>query len=232
MSADDHITIHDMPDAERPRERLLKHGAASLSSGELVAIILGTGTRHENVLQLAARLLAHAGGLHGLARITAAELRQVKGLGDARSTAILAALELGKRLYREPVEERPRIQSAADAARLVSDMSHLNQEQVRVILLDSNRRVIAIPTVYLGTVNMSIIRVAELFREAITRNSPAIILTHNHPSGDSMPSPEDVELTRTVISAGKLLDIQLIDHLIIGQQSWHSLRDMGLAFRD
>lgn len=230
--ADDHITIHDLPDSDRPRERLLTRGAASLSNAELLAIILGTGTKQENVLQLASRILAHFGGLPALARITAPELRQVKGLGDARVAEILAALELGKRLNSYPAEERPRVQAAADAVRLVEEMMHLNQEQVRVILLDSHRRVIAIPTIYMGTVNMSIIRVAEIYREAITRNSPAIIMVHNHPSGDSMPSPEDVEITRTLISAGKLLDIQLLDHLVIGQQSWRSLREMGLAFRD
>jgi DNA repair protein RadC len=232
MKPDDHITMHDMPDSERPRERLLQHGAGTLSNAELLAVVLGTGTRSENVLQLAGRVLAHFGGLHGLARLTATELQQVKGLGNARSAEILASLELGKRLYNQPAEERPRIESADDAARLVMDMSLLHQEQVRVILLDTNRRVVAIPTIYMGTVDMSIIRVSELFKDAIIRNSPAMILVHNHPSGDALPSPEDVELTRTVISAGKLLDIQLVDHVIIGQHSWKSLRNMKLAFRD
>lgn len=232
MSDETHLTIHDIPNTERPRERLLNTGAASLSAAELLAIILGTGTKQENVLQLATRILAECGGLNGLARITAAELQHIKGLGNARITQILAALEIGKRLSALPLDERARIQSAADAVRIVQDMAYLTQEQVRVMLLDSNRRVIATPTIYMGTVNMSILRVAEVYREAITRNSPAMIFIHNHPSGDPQPSPEDIELTYTLIAAGKLLDIHLLDHLIIGQQAWVSLRDMGLAFRD
>ncbi len=232
MAHDDHITMQDLPDADRPRERLLRQGAGTLSSAELLAIILGAGTRQENVLQLAARILAHTGGLHALARLTPAELTTIKGVGNARAAQVLAALELGQRLSSYPPAERPRIESAADAARLVQEMGHLPQEQVRVILLDSGRRVIAIPTVYMGTVNASVVRVAEIFREAITRNCPAIILAHNHPSGDALPSPEDVQLTRTLSSAGRLLDIHLVDHLIIGQNGWSSLRDLGLACRD
>jgi DNA repair protein RadC len=232
MPPDHHLTIHDMPDADRPRERLLTSGAASLSMAELLAIILGTGTKQENVLQLATRILSESGGLNGLARISAAELQRIKGLGNARISQILAALEIGKRLNALPVDERQRIQSAADAVRIVQDMAYLTQEQVRVILLDSSRRVLAIPTIYMGTVNMSIVRVAEVYREAITRNSPALVFIHNHPSGDPQPSPEDVEITRTLIAAGKLLDIQLLDHIIIGQQAWVSLREMGLAFND
>jgi DNA repair protein RadC len=108
----------------------------------------------------------------------------------------------------------------------------LPQEHVRVILLDSMRRVVAIPTIYIGTVNASVLRVSEIFREAVTRNCPAMILAHNHPAGDANPSPEDVELTRTLIAAGRLLDVMLLDHLVIGHHDWSSLKDMGLAFRD
>jgi DNA repair protein RadC len=229
-STPDHRPMRDMPDGERPREKLLQHGTEALTNAELVALILGSGTRHENVVELAARLLAHGGGLHGLARLSALEIQRIKGLGDARSAQILAALELGRRLYNTLPDERLIIESAADAARLVQEMAYLQQEQIRVILLDTHRRVIAIPTVYIGTVNMSIVRVAEIYREAILRNSPAIILVHNHPSGDIQPSPEDLDLTRTLATAGKLLDIQLVDHLIIGERGWKSLREMGLGF--
>jgi DNA repair protein RadC len=228
----DHITISAMPDDERPRERLLAQGAASLSSGELLAIILRTGTAEENVLHLAERILAHYNGVHGLAQATPADLQQIKGLGAAKVAQILAALEIGKRLMTFRPNERPIISSAADAARLVLDMSHLPQEHVRVILLDSMRRVVAVSTVYIGTVNASVLRVSEVYREAVTRNSPAMILAHNHPAGDAAPSPEDVELTRTLIAAGQLLDIVLLDHLIIGHVGWASLKEMGLAFRD
>jgi len=225
------ISIQDMPGNERPRERLMQYGAAALSNAELLAIILRTGTTQENVLHLAERILARYQGLHGLAQASPEELQDVPGLGAAKATQILAALEIGKRSITYNGHERPMIHTALDAARLVLDMGTLRQEQVRVILLDSGQRVIAIPTIYTGTLNMSVLPVSEIFREAITRNSPAVILIHNHPSGDPSPSPEDIELTRTLIAAGNLLDIQVIDHLIIGQPRWVSLKEMRLGFR-
>jgi DNA repair protein RadC len=229
--AEDNISIHDMPQSERPRERLFSLGAASLSSAELLAVILRTGTAEENILHLCNRLLAHFDGLQGLAEASPAELQQINGLGTAKVAQIVAALEIGRRLTAHHSNERALINTAADAARLLRDMRHLSQEHVRVILLDMSRRVIAIPTVYIGTLNVSVLRVSEIFREAIARNSPAIILAHNHPSGDPNPSPEDIELTRTLIAAGELLDIALVDHLIIGQQDWRSLKNMGLGFK-
>ncbi|MEM9954208.1 MAG: DNA repair protein RadC [Chloroflexota bacterium] len=224
------LTMHDIPDEERPRERLLSHGANALSTAELLAILLRTGSKSENVLQLAGRILASYDGLRGLAKVSAEELLDFKGLGKAKATQILAALALGQRAHMLQPEERPTVHRAVDAARLLADMGHLNQEQVRVMLLDTQRRVTHIQTVYMGTVNMSVLRVSELYREAIIRNSPAMILAHNHPSGDVMPSPEDIDLTRDMVSAGELLDIQLIDHLIIGQSNWLSLRERGLGF--
>lgn len=230
MDSKKHYTIHDLPDDERPRERLLHSGSDALSSAELLAIILRTGSQHENALELAQRILAHYGGLQGLARVSAGELLALKGLGNAKAAQILAALELGRRAALIQPKERTRIRRGADAAQLVMDMAHLTQEQVRVILLDNARQVIHIATVYKGTVDTSVLRVAEIYREAMTRNSPALILVHNHPSGDPAPSPEDVELTRTLVAAGELLDIHFVDHIIIGQQGWVSLREMGLGF--
>jgi DNA repair protein RadC len=230
MSDENHVSMHDIPDGERPRERLLTHGADSLSSAELLAIILRTGTAQENVLHLAERILARYQGLAGLAGASPADLAQVNGLGQAKIAQIMAAVEIGRRIMAHQPDARPRIETAADAARLVMDMGRLPQEHVRVMLLDSGRRLIAMPTVYIGTLNVSVLRVAEVYREAITRNSPALILIHNHPSGDPAPSPEDVEITRTLIAAGNLLDITLLDHLIIGDQEWVSLKNLGLAF--
>lgn len=228
--SNDKLTMHDIPDEERPRERLMTHGADALSTSELLAILLRTGSRSENVLQLASRVLSTYGGLRGLAKVSASELLDFKGLGKAKAAQILAALALGQRASMLQPEDRPVIKRATDAARILADMGHLTQEQVRVMLLDSQRRVTHIHTVYIGTVNMSVLRVSELYREAIVRNSPALILAHNHPSGDTTPSPEDIDLTRAMLAAGELLDIQLIDHLIIGQTGWHSLREMGLGF--
>jgi DNA repair protein RadC len=214
MSQAENFTIHDMPDAERPRERLLQHGSDALSTAELLAIILRTGTAQENVLQMAGRLLAHYDGLRGLARVSAAELTQFKGLGDAKAAQVLAALALGQRASMIQPEERPQINKAADAARLLTDMGHLPQEQVRVMLLDNARRLISIQTVYIGTVNMSVLRVAELYREAIVRNSPAIVVAHNHPSGDLDPSPEDIELTRALLYVCEYFVLTLREHAI------------------
>ncbi len=230
MSEARSLSIHDLPPAERPRERLLQHGPEALSNTELIAIILRTGTAEENAVHLAERILVHYGGLHGLAQASAADLTRFRGLGNAKIAQIAAAIELGKRLMLYDPVERPVINRAEDAIRLVTDMRHLQQEHVRVILLDISRHVIAIPTVYIGTLNASVLRTSEMFREAVTRNSPAMIMVHNHPSGDAQPSPEDIDLTRSLISAARLLDITLVDHLIIGRQSWSSLKELGLGF--
>ncbi|MBZ0307810.1 MAG: DNA repair protein RadC [Anaerolineae bacterium] len=223
-------TINSLPTSERPRERLLAHGTRTLSNAELLAIILRTGTVGENALRLAERILVHYGGLQGLAGASPAEMEQLHGLGTAKAAQIIAALELGRRATNPVTDERPTIQSAADAAVLMNDMVNLKQEHIRVILLDSQRRVQTISTIYIGTLNASILRTAEIFREAITRNCPALILVHNHPSGDPTPSPEDIQITRSLLAAANLLDIQLLDHLIIGQSQWVSLKSLGLAF--
>lgn len=223
-------SMQDIPPHDRPRERLLTNGAGALSNAELLAIILRTGTVQENALRLAERILAHYGSLQGLAQATPDELNQIKGLGNAKVAQIAATIEFGKRLMTQQTDERALIARAADAAALMLDMRNLRQEHVRVILLDTARRVVATPTIYIGTLNASVLRISEIYREAITRNCPAVILVHNHPSGDPTPSPEDVELTRTLLAAGKLLDIVLLDHIIIGSQNWVSLAELGLGF--
>lgn len=230
MTDDKNPTMHDIPDHDRPRERLFSLGAKSLSDSELLAILIGSGTKSENALIMAQRIITNAGGLLALARTPATELSQQHGLGRAKSAKIIAALELGHRLSALPPEARPQILSAIDAVSLMRDMNTLTQEHVRVMLLDTSRRIINTITLYIGTVNASVIRVSEVYREAVIRNSPAIILIHNHPSGDASPSPEDIELTRALVAAGRLMDIQLLDHIIIAGQKWTSLRDLNLGF--
>ncbi len=225
-------SLNALPAHERPRERLLTYGASVLSNAELIAILLRTGTAGENVLQVAENVLTAAGGLAGLMQVTQADLVQVSGLGTAKITQIMAVIELAKRIMVMPSSEMPIIDKAEDAAKLLRDMQFLTQEHVRILLLDSTRRVISSPTVYIGTLNSSVLRVSEIFREAIMRNSPAVILAHNHPSGDPTPSPEDLELTHVLISAGKLLDIQLIDHLIMGKNNWVSMKALGIPFAE
>lgn len=224
------LSLHDLPPGERPRERLLMHGAAALSNAELLALILRTGTSGEHVLRLAERVLARAGGLHGLLNATPADLDGLHGLGPGKLAQVLAVAELARRLSAFSPHEHPLIRSAEDAARLLADMAHLPQEHVRVLLLDAGRRAVGMSTVYVGTLHTTALRVAELYREAVARNCPALIVAHNHPSGDPSPSPEDVQITRALVAAGDLLDIQLIDHLIIARDGWRSLREAGLGF--
>jgi DNA repair protein RadC len=223
--------IRDMPEADRPRERLLHVGPAAVSTAELLAIILRTGVGGEHVLRLAERLLIRFGGLPGLSQATLAELQTIKGIGEAKAVEIKAALELGRRLMATAPEERPRVASPTDAANLLmSEMTFLEQEHLRIILLDTRNRVLRTPTVYVGSLNSSLIRVGEIFREAIRDNAAALIVAHNHPSGDPSPSPEDVVVTRQIVKAGQLLNIEALDHIIIGRQRFVSLKERGLGF--
>ncbi len=212
---------------QHPGGRLMAHGAAALTESELIAIILRVGSPGESALHLASRILSHFDGLAGLAHASAPDLQEICGLSVDKVAQIAAALELSRRLISTRSAERPLITTSAEAARYVADMALLDQEHVRVILLDSSQRVVAAPTLYIGTLTTSVLRISEVYREAITRNSPALILAHNHPSGDPTPSPQDVEVTRALASAGALLDITLVDHVIIGHGRWVSLRDQG-----
>lgn len=223
--------IRDLASHDRPRERLMRVGETAVSSTELLAIIMRTGVGGENVLRLAERLLTHFQDLPGLARASISELTQVKGIGPAKAVEIKAALELGRRLMAAAPQERPTVTSPSDAANLLmAEMMFLEKEHLRLITLDTRNRVISTPTIYVGSLNTSVIRISELFRAAIKDNAAAFIMAHNHPSGDPSPSPEDVNVTRQVVQAGKLMDIALLDHIIIGRQRFVSLKERGLGF--
>ncbi len=224
--------ITDLAPTERPRERLAQFGAQPLRSAELLAILLRVGVKGENAIQVGQRLLQDFQGLAGLHRATYKELQAQHGIGDAKACQIKAAIELGRRLAAQTPEDAPTtIHSPEDAADLVQyEMSALEQEQLRVILLNTRNRVLQIKTVYQGSLNSSQVRVGELFKSAIRHNAAAIIVIHNHPSGDPTPSPDDVALTKAIREAGKLLDIDVLDHLIIGQGCHVSLKKRGLGF--
>ena len=223
--------ITDLEETDRPRERLAELGASVLSNAELIAILLRVGVQGENAVQMGQRLLQDLGGLHGLHRASFAEVCAQHGLGAAKAAQIKAAIELGRRLRTDEPDERASVNSPGDAAELVRyEMGALEQEHLRVILLDTRNRVLSIEKVYVGSLNSSTVRVGELFRAAIQRSAASIILVHNHPSGDPTPSPEDVALTRSVVQSGKLLDIDVLDHLIIGLNRWISLKEKGLGF--
>jgi DNA repair protein RadC len=226
-----HALIRDMPKSERPRERLRDYGPQALSTAELLAIILRTGTSREGVLTLATRLLSQHEGLAGLAKVSFAELCNEKGLGEAKASQLRAALELGKRLSSMQPEARASVRSPSDVANLLlTEMSLLEQEHLRVVLLNSRNEVMGAPEVYKGSVNSSLVRIGELFREAIRRNCPAIIIVHNHPSGDPTPSADDISLTRQAVEAGRLLNIEVLDHLVIGHGRFVSLKEQKLGF--
>lgn len=223
--------ITDLHDDDRPRERLQNLGPQALSNAELIAILLRVGVQGENAVQVGQRLLQKFGGIAGIHRAPFGELLHQHGIGEAKAAQIKAAIELGRRLTLESPEERPTINSPADAAALVQyEMQALEQEHLRVMLLDRRNRVLEIVDLYRGSVSSSQIRVGEVFREAVRKNASAIIVMHNHPSGDPTPSPDDVAVTRAILQAGKLLDVDVLDHLVIGQGRWVSLKERGLGF--
>ena len=223
--------IADLPPAERPRERLQQQGAQALNTDELLAVLLRTGVPGESAVQVGRRLLQTFGGLAGLQRADFHEVENQHGLGEAKAATIKAAIELGRRLTIEQPETRPAIGSPADAAGLVQyEMSALEQEHLRAILLDTRNKVIDIIEIYQGTVNSAHVRVAEIFTQAVRKNAAALILVHNHPSGDPTPSPDDLALTKAVREAGRLLDIEVLDHLIIGQGRYTSMKERKLGF--
>ena len=188
-----HPTVHDIPPDERPRERLQRHGADTLSMSDLLAIILRTGTKNENVIELATKLLIKYGGLAGLMSADFHELSSEYGLGLAKTAQLKAALELGKRLSMQQPDKRFQIKSADDAANVVRmEMMFLDHEQMHILVLDTKNQLVELIKRYKGTVNSSVLRSAEVFRPAIVRNCPNIIICHNHPSGDPTPSPEDI----------------------------------------
>ncbi|MBN1538102.1 MAG: DNA repair protein RadC [Anaerolineales bacterium] len=223
--------ITDMMETERPRERLARLGAHLLKGEELLAILLRVGVSGENAVQVGQRLLHDFGGFSGLHRASFSDVCNQHGVGPAKAAQIKAALEIGHRMKQEERKEQKAINQPEDAADLVMhEMSVLEQEELRVILLDTRNRVMDIITVYKGSLNSSQVRVGELFKEAIRRNAAALIIIHNHPSGDPTPSPDDVTITRAIIQAGKLLDIEILDHIVIGAFKWVSLKQRQLAF--
>jgi DNA repair protein RadC len=223
--------IREIPTSERPRERLALRGAGGLSAGELIGLIWGSGARGRSAVDLAEDALARFEGLTGLARATELELEALPGVGAAKAAQLTAAFELGRRLLADWPSGRWTIRSPGDVAdRLIHQMGRLEREELRIVLLNTKNVVLRVQTVYQGTVSSSLVRVGELFRDAVRLNATGVILVHNHPSGDPTPSPDDLHLTAEALAAGRLLDIEVLDHLIVGHDAWVSLRDRGVAF--
>jgi DNA repair protein RadC len=223
--------IRELPPDERPRERLQLRGAAGLTSAELVGLLWGSGGRGRSAVDVAADAIARFEGLTGLARATGPELEAIPGVGVARAAQLQAAFELGRRLLADWPVGRWSIRSPRDVAdRLVLQMGRLEREELRVVILNTKNVVLRVTTVYTGNTSSSLVRVGELFRDAVRLDAAGIILVHNHPSGDPTPSPDDLHLTAESLAAGRLLDIDLLDHLVIGHDAYVSLRDRGVSF--
>ena len=219
--------IKDIEASQRPRERLEKLGPGVLTDAELLAILLRVGKKGSSALQIGQRLLVLFEGLSGLQKATFTELCHIEGVGPAKAAQIKAAVEVGRRLARIVPEERVIISSTQDVADQVQyKMAHLDQEELWVLLLDSRNQLIRIEQLYRGTLNSSSVRPAELFRMGIRHNAAAVIVVHNYPSGDPAPSPEDVQLTRTLIDGGHLIEMPVLDHVVVGLRGVISIKSM------
>jgi DNA repair protein RadC len=217
------VATHD-----RPREKLQRLGAAALGDNELVAIVLGNGQRGASALDLANAVLAGVGGVEGLARARSDDLVRIAGVGAARSAQVLAAVELGRRTLTRAGRQRVQVTSPRAVARLLLPLyGDRPVEQFGVVLLDTKLRVMRTTVVSVGTVDASIVHPREIFREAAAAGAAAIVVFHNHPSGDPEPSPEDVALTRRLVAAGALMGIDVIDHLILASVRYFSMKERG-----
>ncbi|WP_257820421.1 RadC family protein [Salipaludibacillus agaradhaerens] len=220
--------IRDVPKSERPRERMLRDGAEALSNQELIALLLRSGTKSESVLQLSTRVIQHFNGLTLFKEAQVKELTAIKGIGEAKAIQLLAALELGKRVYHFSSEERYVIRSPEDVAQYMMDeMRQLNQEHFVVLYLNTKNQVLHKETIFIGSLNASIVHPREIFREAFRYSAASIVCLHNHPSGDPEPSQQDIEVTQRLVESGKMLGIALLDHVIIGDRRFSSLKEKG-----
>ena len=222
------IAIKEMPSEERPRERLMHYGAQSLSTAELLAIVLRTGTKERSAIGLAEHILSRHSGLRGVATATVDELAGVKGLGPVKAVQIAACVELGRRLAAHTEESRPVIHSPEDVAHLLMpELRDSRKEHFKSLLLDTKNRVIRIVTVSVGTLDSSIVHPREVFKDAIACSAAGMVVAHNHPSGDPTPSGEDRAVTKRLCEAGKIMGIDVLDHIVIGDGRWVSLKQLG-----
>jgi DNA repair protein RadC len=226
--ADFRPVMRQVPVEERPRERMYAQGAEVLSNAELLAILMRTGTKHVSVVQLAQQVLQATNGLHGLVESTVAELTAIRGLGTAKALQIKAGIELGRRLAKTSRDELFTVRSPEDAAMyLMEDLRYLQKEQFVCLFLNTKNQIICQETLSVGSLNASIVHPREVFRAAIRHGSATLICAHNHPSGDPTPSPEDLNITRRLKEVGELIGIPLMDHIVIGERKFVSLKQRG-----
>lgn len=223
------FTIKELPKEERPRERLLKKGSKFLSTAELLALIISTGSRKRTAVELAKDLLSNFGGLKGIIDLSCEELKKINGIGTAKAAKISAAVELAGRITALQDEKRDLINSPIKAVELLSsEMRFLKQEVLKAVLLNVKNRVIAVPEISRGGLSSSIVHPREVFREAIRRSSAAVILVHNHPSGDPTPSADDLNITKKLVQSGEIIGIKVVDHIIIAGDKYTSFKEENL----
>lgn len=221
-------SVRGLPSGDRPRERLYARGAGELSLQELLAIVIGEGTRGSNALVVALGLLGEFGDLVVMGRAGVDEMRRVPGIGFARACRVVAAFELGKRFARESRTSGKSIKTPGDIARLFMDeMKHYDREHFKAAFLNTKNQVIKVVTVSIGSLNASIVHPREILKPAIAASAASIVLVHNHPTGDPSPSREDVEFTRRFARCGELIGIELLDHIVIGADRFQSLKESG-----
>lgn len=225
---DNNFKIKDLPKNERPQERLIRYGSETLSNSELLAVILRTGTKNQNIMMLANSLIKETGGLDQLFNQSIEELTKIKGIGVTKAVQILALSEFSKRFKTYKSGNEYKINTPLDVSNLVmEDMKYLKQEKLKILILNTKNIVTYIRDVFIGTLNSSIVHPREIFCEAIKKNGASIIICHNHPSGDPNPSKEDINITLRLKECGKLIGIDLLDHIIIGENKYVSMKEKG-----
>ncbi|MBL7074910.1 DNA repair protein RadC [candidate division KSB1 bacterium] len=224
------FTIHDLPISERPRERLLKLGSEALSAQEILALILGRGVSGESVMVTAQRLLSRFGSLQAIGSSSVEELSQVRGIGLAKAAQIKAAFELSKRVGGYPeTEKRLTVKTPEDAVKLVRNrLKDKKKEYFLTLLLDSRNKLIRTAEISVGSLNANIVHPREVFKEAISASAAGVILVHNHPSGDPAPSEDDIKITKRLVEVGKVMDIDVLDHIIVAGKDYLSMNNKGL----
>lgn len=217
------LRIRDLPEEDKPREKLRKHGPAALKNYELMAVILGKGTKREGILELSQRIMAQYGEQAIFTEGDVGKIEKVLGLSPVQACQVVAAFELGKRLFGRPTEVF--LRSPEEVFEYAKDMARLKQEHLRGLYLDTRNRLVRDEVITIGTLNESLAHPREIFHPAVETHAAAIILVHNHPSGDPFPSRDDIELTKQIYEASRLMEIEVLDHVIIGNKRYYSLKE-------
>jgi len=223
------FTIHDLPKPERPRERLQKFGPEALSAQELLALVIGRGIPKKSVMSIAQELLVRFGNIKTISQATIEELSQIRGIGLAKAAQIKACFELGKREELEPETKDFDIKDPEAVVKAIrASIKNKAQEHFKLILLNPRNKIIGISTISIGTLNASLVHPREVFKDAIVHSAASVVLAHNHPSGDPEPSEDDIKITNKLVESGRILGIEVIDHIIIGKNNFCSFKERGL----